>query len=127
MNRFENWSIKCNLCDWQWETYSKVIAQKPKCPNCGSLSCTVEKNELITIKKEGKIIDEIILNKKDIEIGEIQGDIVPHSIQSDRPLLVIRENDVRFLKNMNKDELKSLLGKIEIVKNKIEKDIRKSD
>jgi len=123
MGKYDTWSITCKLCDWQWETCSRVMAQNPKCRICGSADCIVEKNDLITIKKHGKILTEIGCVPTRDESGELRRETWENTASFNKPLLVIREDDCRFSKELTNDERKELLGRMELIKTKIMRDI----
>jgi len=127
MGKFDTWSITCKLCDWQWETRSNVIAQNPKCKLCGSIDCNVEKNDFVTIKKQGKIITEIGSDPEHNTSGELRKDVWEQTTSLNKPLLVIREDDCRFPKELTVDEKEVLLGKMELIKSKIMRDIQENE
>jgi len=126
MGKYDTWSITCKLCEWQWETRSHVIAQNPKCKICGSIDCDVENTEFVTIKKHGKIITEIGFDPMHDASGELRKDVWGQTTSLNKPLLVIRENDCRFIKGLTVDEKEDLLGKMELIKTKIMRDIKES-
>ena len=126
MGKYDTWSITCKLCEWQWETRSQVIAQNPICKICGSIDCVVEKNEFVTIKKHGKIITEIGFDPLHDASGKLRKDVWEQTTSLNKPLLVIRENDCRFTKGITDDEKEALLGKMELIKTKIIRDIQES-
>ena len=123
MGKYDTWSITCKLCDWQWETCSRVMAQNPKCRICGSADCIVEKSELITIKKQGKTITEIGYEPLHDDIGIINGENLEKKSNFEKPLLIVRDNDFKFTEELTNDERKTLLGKMELIKTKIIRDI----
>ena len=127
MGKYDTWSITCKLCDWQWETCSQIMAQKPKCKICGSTDCIVEKNDLITIKKQGKIITDIGFDPMHFVSEKMSKDVVENTTFLNRPLLVIRENDCKFNKELTTDDLRQLIRKMDLIKTKIIRDIKEDD
>ena len=124
MGKYDLWSIKCKLCDWQWETTSKGETKDAKCRQCGSRDLIIEKNSLKMIKKEGKFITEFGYAPLRDEFGGILNETEGKTIHFERPLLIIRENDCRFVDGMSNEERLALLGKMELIKTKILRDIR---
>ncbi len=86
----------------------------------------MEKNDFVTIKKHGKIITEIGFDPMHDASGELRKDVWGQTTSLNKPLLVIRENDCRFTKGITVDEKEALLGKMELIKTKIIRDIKES-
>lgn len=123
MGKFDTWSIVCKMCDWEWETCSPVFAKNPKCPQCGSTHCDVEKNEFITIKKQGKIIADIETEKIWEEPGILDGDKIVKTTKTEKPLLILKRDDYKFAESLTDEEKKELLDELDIVKLKLIRDI----
>ena len=123
MSKYDTWTITCKLCDWQWETCSRIMAKNPKCKHCGSIDCSIEKNEVITIKKQGKIITNIAFHPEIDEDSEIQGELLEKTDFNEKPLVVIRDNDFKFTEDLTNEERRDLLNRIDVLKLKIMRDI----
>lgn len=123
MGKFDTWTISCKLCDWQWETCSSIIAKHPRCPQCDSTDCFVEKNEIVTIKKKGKIITDVGPDLFDDKSGDIDGEVLVDTTKTDKPLMVIKKDDFRFLEDMSNEDRRRLLEQIDSMKHKIIRDI----
>ena len=123
MVKYDTWSITCKLCDWQWETCSRIMAHNPKCNQCGSTDCIVEENEIITVKKQGKIITEVGYDPTRDDFGEINDNVWENIPSFSKPLLVIREEDCKFSEDLTNEHRKELLGKMDSLRDKIIRDI----
>ena len=123
MGKFDTWSIKCNLCDWQWETCSCTISKHPKCEQCGSTNCDVKKNDTITIKKKGKRIIDIVDSDIEESSGNINGEIFVKTTKTDRPLLIIKNDFCKLSEDLSENERKNVLKQIDEMKYKIICDI----
>lgn len=99
------------------------MAKNPRCKYCGSIDCNVVKNEVITIKKQGKIITDIALNKEIDEDSEIQDELLEKTDFNEKPLVVIRGKDFRFTEDLTNDERRDLLNRMDLIKSKIIRDI----
>ena len=125
MGKFDTWTITCNLCEWSWETCSTIMAKNPKCPKCNSIKCKVEKNEFVTIKKQGKIIDELGFQPNIDIFGKIEGENFIKTYTSNEPMIIIRKNNCSFSEELTEEDKKELIGKIDLIKNKLIRDIQK--
>ena len=126
MGKYDLWSIKCKLCDWQWETPSEEKTKDAKCRQCGSRDLIIEKSSLKMIKKDGKFVTEFGYAPLRDEFGAVRKEAGKKAIHFEKPLLVVRENDCRFAKGMSDKDRIELLEKMELIKTKILKDIRDS-
>ena len=123
MAKFDTWSIKCRLCDWEWETKSSIMAHNPRCNRCGSLNCDVIKKELIAIKKQGKFIDNFEFDILKNDSVSIDAEIISHSVKTDDPLVVIRKTDCRLADNLSDEDREFLIGKIDFIKSRLVGDL----
>lgn len=124
MGKFDTWSITCKFCNWEWETCSFVIAQHPKCPECESTNCFVEKNEVMAIKDKGKIVADIpvdLLNNDDSIL--IDGYVLTKTMKTDKPLVVIKKDEFGLDNDLSNEEKREIIKKVDDVKSKLIKDI----
>ena len=69
--KYDNWMIKCKLCDFEWETSYRKVAENPECPRCGYKICQVKKIDPEIIKKRGKIIGFVEYDPIKDEFGDV--------------------------------------------------------
>lgn len=65
------WLITCKLCNWEWEAYSKKIAENPECPKCGYKKCNVKKVDPALVRKQGEIIGFVEYDPIRDEVGNV--------------------------------------------------------
>jgi len=123
MEKFDTWSITCNFCSCTWETCSSVIAYHPKCPHCGSTDYTVQKNKLLTIKKKGKIIADMPVDPLEDVSGDLDGYVVHKTTKTEKPLVVIKKDDLKFDDDLSNEERREIIKKMDDVKSKLIRDI----
>lgn len=124
MRRFELLTLRCKMCDWQWE----VTPQEPKknffCEHCGSNDVIVKKENLQIFKQNGKIITDIGFassdNRSEINNSEDISD------NFEKPLLVVKENNIRIPDELTNEDRISILGRIDSIKSRILQDIKNS-
>lgn len=117
MQRFELISIKCKMCDWQWEL---TLGEKPDelvCEHCGSEELDITKKNLHMFKKGGKFITDIGFAHPRDEFGAIPVEQI--MLQNQEPLLVVKENDVKISEKITNDEMKNLLRRVNSIRNEI--------
>jgi hypothetical protein len=53
---YDEWQITCQLCEYEWEVYTKKQIKNLVCPRCGYMQCSIIKEDSGVVKKRGKII-----------------------------------------------------------------------
>jgi len=125
MRRFELLTIKCKMCDWQWEVTPNEKTDNIICEHCGSNDVIIEKETLQMIKKNGKFLTDIGFSNTNnrFDIRQIED----FTTDFEKPLLVIKENDIRLPCDMTNQDRISILGKIDSLKSRILEDIKNSN
>lgn len=117
MQKFELLSIKCKMCDWQWEITPHEKTENLCCNHCGSKNLIIEKQDLHMIKKGGKFITDIGFSHPRDKFGAIP---VEEIIENNKePVLVVNKEDIKISEKMTNDELKNLLSKMNSIRDKI--------
>ena len=62
--------------------------------------------------------------RPEITSGVINGEIYENNVSFNHPLLIVRKDDCSFSENMTDEDKKKLLGKIELIKSKIQREIK---
>ena len=124
MERYNLLSLTCKLCDWQWEITPQEKTDNITCEQCGCSNIFIEKKTLQIIKKSGKIISEIGYASHRDKFGGVKQE--DESREFKKPLLLIRENDFKFIEDISNNDRVALLGKIETIRSKIVKEIKES-
>lgn len=117
MQKFELLSIKCKMCDWQWELTPSETPDEIICEHCGSQEIVITKKNLHMFKKGGKFIVDIGFAHPRDEFGAISVEEVMK--QNEEPLLVVKENDIKISEKMTNEDMKKLLSKMNFIRNKI--------
>ena len=117
MQKFELLSMRCKMCDWQWELAPSERPDDLICEHCGSQEIHITHKNLHMFKKNGKFITDIGFAHPRDEFGAISVEEVMR--QNEGPLLVVKENDVKISEKMTNDEMKKLLSKMNSIRNKI--------
>jgi len=117
MQKFELLSIRCKMCDWQWEMTPLEEPDEIICEHCGSKDISITRKNLHMFKKGGKFITDIGFAHPRDEFGAISVEEVMR--QNEEPLLVVKENDVKISEKMTNEEMKKLLSKMNSIRNRI--------
>jgi len=117
MQKFELLSIKCKMCDWQWEMTPFEKPDEIICEHCGSQDFHITKKNLHMFKKNGKFVTDIGFAHPRDEFGAIPVDEIME--QNEEPLLVVKENDIKISEKINNEDMKRLLSKVNSIRNKI--------
>ena len=117
MDRFDLLSIRCKMCDWQWEIPNHEETKDLICSQCGSKKLELNKHNLHMLKKGGKFITDIGFSTQRDKFGSI----IPEQSenQNDEPLLVVKGSNVAISEDMTNEELKNLLRQMNSIKSKI--------
>lgn len=124
MHKFELLSIRCKMCDWQWEITPEEKTSDTCCEKCESHDLSIEKRPLHMLKKGGKFITELGYAPERDKYGAIAVEDVTKHFQ--KPLLIVRENDCKFVEEMTDEDRFALLGKMEKIRSKILQEIKES-
>lgn len=125
MQKFELLSIKCKMCDWEWETIPEEKNDNIFCEHCGSDDVFVEREKLKMLKKNGKFLVDIGFSDS---FDRFDFNHFDDPMQAfDKPLLVVKENDFRLPVDMSNEDRISILGRIDSIRSRILDDIRNSE
>jgi len=125
MQKFELLSIKCKMCDWEWEITPKEKEDNIFCEHCGSDNVFVKHENLKMLKKNGKFLVDIgfLDNSDRFDFNHFEDPMQFF----DKPLLVVKENDFRLPVDMSNEDRITILGKIDSIRSRILDDIRTSN
>jgi len=112
------------MCDWRWEVTPEEKTSDMSCEKCGSRDLFIEKNSLHMLKKGGKFITELGYGPERDKYGAVAVEDITKHFQ--KPLLIVRENDCKFVEEMTDEDRFALLGKMEKIRSKILQEIRES-
>ncbi len=124
MHKFKLLSIKCKMCDWQWELTPQEKTEDTRCEKCGSKDIHITENKLHMLKKQGKFITDIGFSNFEDKFGITP--IEDFTEKYDKPLLIIKEDKIKIPDKMTNDERIQILGRIDSIKSKIVSDIKES-
>lgn len=125
MHRYRLLSIKCNMCDWRWEITPEEKNENLCCKHCGSKDLFLEENMLHFLKNNGKIISDIGYSSKDDCFRETIVEDLNKNF--DEPLLVLKQNNIKFSSEMNDEERMIILGKINSLRSQIIDELKESN
>lgn len=117
MQKFELLSIKCKMCDWEWEITPSEKNDELFCKHCGSSDLNIAKKDLHMFKKNGKFITDIGFAHPRDKFGAIPVDEIMK--QNEEPLLVVKEKDVKISEKMTNEDMKQLLSRINTIRGRI--------
>lgn len=112
------------MCDWQWEITPQEQTENIVCEQCGSNDVIIEKETLHMHKQNGKFVTDIGFASPENRYGAVPIEEITDNYE--KPLLVVKENNIRLPDDMTNEDRISILGKINSIKSRILQDIRES-
>ena len=109
MRKYDLLTIKCRMCDWQWELTPQEKNENITCEQCGSNDIIFEKKSLHMLKSEGKFLTDIGYVLPNDKYNVVNIDDISNNY--DKPLLVVKEDNVKLPEEMTNEERISILGK----------------
>ncbi len=117
MNKFNLFSVKCKMCGFKTELSPEELNSNPFCEKCGSTNLKIDKKTLHMLKKGGKFVTDIGFSVDD-DIFDVTPVNEMHE-QKEEPLLILKKDEIKISENIDNNDLKQLLGKMNVVRNKI--------